>query len=78
MSEKFTFYIWDGTFVPFTLVASSILSGATRRIRASGIVSRCLEDLGDGDSDIAEIETELLVSLQPLEDFWVDYSSGSL
>lgn len=75
--KKFTFYNPDGTYLPYTLVASRILSGTRRHIHASGLVSPCLEDEVDGDSDVTEAETEILVSLQPLEDFWVDYDSGS-
>jgi hypothetical protein len=77
--DSFTIYDHnDGTYLPFALVAFSILSGTLRSFRASGTVSRCLEDSEDGDSDSAEVESELLVSLRPLVDFWVDYNTGQL
>ncbi|KAF8590035.1 S-adenosyl-L-methionine-dependent methyltransferase [Ramaria rubella] len=73
--DHFTCYDENGTYVPFASVAAYLVSGTTTRIRASGLVSRCLEDWEDGDSDLSETEVQLLVSLQPLEDFWTNYEA---
>ena len=75
--DYFTVYDESGTYLPFALVATSLLSTISKRhIRASGIVSRCLEDCEDGsDSDISEGNTQILVSLQPFTDFWTDYNT---
>lgn len=77
--DHFTVYGENGIYLPFALVAASLLSSTSpRQIRASGIVSRCLEDSDDGDSDILEPETRTLVSLHPLKDFWTDYNTRQL
>jgi hypothetical protein len=66
-------------YLPFALVAASLLSNTSQRqIRASGLVSRCLEDVEDSDSDVSEVNTQPLVSLQPLKDFWTDYNTARL
>ncbi|KAF8495303.1 hypothetical protein JB92DRAFT_2993870 [Gautieria morchelliformis] len=77
--DHFTVYDENGMYLPFALVAASLISNTSQRqIRASGLVSRCLEDLEDSDSDISEVDTQPLVSLQPLKDFWTDYNTGQL
>jgi hypothetical protein len=77
--DHFTVYDENGTYLPFALVAASLLSTSSQRnIRASGLVSRCLEDFEDGDSDISEAEAQPLVSLQPFKDFWTDYNTRQL
>ena len=77
--DQFTVYDENGVYLPFALVAESLLSATSQRqIRASGIVSRCLEDFDDGNSDISQTETQPLVSLQPLKDIWTDYNTRRL
>lgn len=79
--NNFTVYDENGMYLPFALVAASLLSTTSQRcIRASGLVSRCLEEFEDGDSDISESEAELqpLVSLQPFKDFWTDYNTSHM